>query len=126
LYAGVSKENMLPADEIKSFLQDFKAKLEVWGVIFRDDRGKNIKALLDLDITPIYREQVLRELEVMDYHEGPIKESLYGGADIWIFGRTIKGQEVYIKVTLGFAGAQVICISFHVAEHPMKSSKNRL
>jgi hypothetical protein len=48
---------------------------------------------------------------------------LYGGADMWIFGKTIKGQEVYIKITLGFAGAQVICISFHVAEHPMKSSK---
>ena len=126
MYDGVNKENRLPADEIKSFLQDFKAKLEVWGVIFRDDRGKNIKALLDLDITPIYREQVLRELEVMDYHEGPKKETLYGGADIWIFGKTIKGQEVYIKVTLGFVGAQVICISFHVAEHPMKSSKNRL
>ncbi len=117
---------MLPADEIKSFLQNFKAKLRVWGVIFRDDRGKNVKALLDLDITPKYREQVLRELEAVDYCEGPKKETLYGGADMWVFGKTIKGREVYIKITLGFAGAQVICISFHVAEHPMKSSKNRL
>lgn len=110
-------------DEVQSFLQDFKAKFEIWGVVFRDDRGKNVKALLDLDITPVYREQVLRELQVADYHEGPKRETLYGGADMWIFRKTIKGQEVYIKITLGFAGAQVICISFHVAEHPMKSSK---
>ncbi|HEV2479546.1 MAG TPA: hypothetical protein VGS79_07770 [Puia sp.] len=114
---------MATGDEIKSFLQDFKAKLEIWGVIFRDDRGKNAQAILDLDIAPIYRVQVLRELQIADYHEGPKRENLYGGADMWIFGKAIKGQEVYIKITLGFAGAQVICISFHIAEHPMKSSK---
>ncbi len=114
---------MSTTDEIQSFLQDFKAKLGIWGVIFRDDRGKNAKALLDLDITPVYREKVLHELLVTDYHEGPKSENLYGGADMWVFGKIIKGQEVYIKITLGFAGAQVICISFHVAEHPMKSSK---
>ena len=123
MYREVNPENMSTVDEIKSFLQNFKAKLGIWGVVFRDDRGKNTQALLDLDITPVYREQVLRELQIADYHEGPKRETLYGGADMWIFGKTIKGQEVYIKITLGLAGAQVICISFHVAEHPMKSSK---
>ena len=114
---------MSTIDPIQSFLQDFKAKLGVWGVIFRDDRGKNAKTLLDLDITPVYREKVLYELLVTDFHEGPKKETLYGGADMWVFAKIIKGQEVYIKITLGFAGASVICISFHVAEHSMKSSK---
>jgi hypothetical protein len=38
---------------------------------------------------------VLRELQVADYYEGPKRETLYGGADMWIFGKTIKGQEVY-------------------------------
>lgn len=122
----VNREDMETGGEVKTFLQNFKVKLEIWGVIFRDDRSKNAQALLDLDIAPIYRMQVLRELQVADYHEGPKRENLYGGADLWIFGKVIKGQEVYIKVTLGFAGAQVICISFHVAEHPMKSSKNKL
>jgi len=59
-------------------LQDFKAKLGVWGVVFRDDRGKNVQALLDLDITPIFREKILQELVAGDYHEGPLKETLYG------------------------------------------------
>jgi hypothetical protein len=114
---------MAIADGIQSFLHDFKAKLGVWGVVFRDDRGKNVQALLDLDITPVFRERVLRGLAAADYYEGPLKETLHGGADMWVFGKTIKGQEVYIKITLGFPGAQVICISFHVAEHSMKSSK---
>jgi hypothetical protein len=105
--------------EIQTFLEEFKAKLGIWGVIFRDDRGKNTQTLLDLDIPPVYREKVLKELSVSDYHEGPKKEALYGGSDMWIFGKWIKGQEIYIKITLGFAGASVICISFHIAEHPM-------
>lgn len=112
---------MSTIDEIQFFLQDFKAKLSIWGVIFRDDRSKNAEALLDLDIRPVDREKVLLDLQVTDYYEGPKRETLYGGADMWVFRKAIKGQEVYIKITLGFAGAQVICISFHVAEHPMKS-----
>ena len=111
---------MITSEEVQKFLQDFKVKLDIWGVIFRDDRGKNAQALLDLDITPIYREKVLKELSAADYYEGPRIESLYGGADMWVFGKTIKGREVYIKITLGFTGAQVICISFHVAEHSME------
>ncbi len=110
---------MATSEEVHSFLQDFKVKLGIWGVVFRDDRGKNAQALLNLEITPVFREKILKELQVGDYYEGPKKENLYGGADMWVFGKTIKGQEVYIKITLGFSGAQVICISFHVAEHPM-------
>jgi hypothetical protein len=41
----VNPQNMSTAQEIQSFLQDFKAKLGVWGVVFRDNRGKNAKAL---------------------------------------------------------------------------------
>ena len=58
---------MSTIDDVQLFLQDFKAKLNIWGVIFRDDRGKNANALLDLDITPVYREKVLLELQVTDY-----------------------------------------------------------
>ncbi len=110
---------MATSEEVRIFLQDFKVKLGVWGVIFRDDRGKNAQTLLDLEIIPVFREKILKELQVVDYNEGPKKEVLYGGADMWVFGKTIKGQEIYIKISLGFQGAQVICISFHIAEHPL-------
>jgi hypothetical protein len=110
---------MAASGEVQTFLRDFKVKLGIWGVVFRDDRGKNAQALLDLEITPVFREKILKELEVTDYSEGPKKENLYGGADMWVFGKIIKGQQVYIKITLGFSGAKVICISFHIAEYSM-------
>jgi hypothetical protein len=111
---------MATPDEIQKFLQDFKSKRSIWGIIFRDDRGKNAQALLDLEITPIFRETVLKDLQIVDYCEGPTKERLNNGSDMWVFGRIINKREIYIKITFGFAGAQVICISFHVAEHAMK------
>jgi hypothetical protein len=52
--------------------------------------------------------------------EGPLEEKLYGGSDMWVFGKTLKKKEVYIKITLGAYGGSVICISFHLAEYKMQ------
>ena len=90
------------------------------GVVYRDGRPKNIQTLLALDIIPSQRTEALKCLQVKDYSEGPLPEKLYEGSDMWVFGKMVKGKEVYIKITMGFAGAQVICISFHIAEHAMK------
>jgi hypothetical protein len=105
--------------EVSAYLQAFKAKMAVWGVVFRDDRGKNTLALLELGLTPADRKAVLMSLVPEDYYKGPRNEMLYGGQDMWEFGRTITTQEVYIKISEGFEGAQVLCISFHPAERPM-------
>ncbi len=105
--------------EVKSFLKDFKVKMKIWDVLFRDDRGKNAQALIDLEIRPIERKAILMALEAKDYCEGPLIESLYGGTDMWVFGRNVKEQEVYIKITMGAMGSSVICISFHLAQHKM-------
>lgn len=107
---------MATKEEVQAFLQNFKAKLSIWGVVFRDERGKNFQTLLALEITPKYRESILNELQALDYCQGPIEEKLYGGSDMWVFGKTIKKTEIYIKITLGLQGKQVICISFHEAE----------
>ena len=32
-------------DEVQSFLDMFHAKMKIYGIIYRDDRGKNQKAL---------------------------------------------------------------------------------
>ncbi|MDP4853476.1 MAG: hypothetical protein NWR22_09860, partial [Saprospiraceae bacterium] len=88
-------------------------------VLFRDERGKNAQAVLDLEFRPIDRNIVLQALEIKDYSEGPVEEKLYGGADMWVFGKTIKKRDVYIKITMGSIGSSVICISFHLAQHKM-------
>jgi len=61
---------------------------------FRDvlflSREKNIQTLSDLDITPVYRKRILEELENVDYSEGPLEDVMINGADMWVFGKTIK------------------------------------
>jgi len=104
---------------VTSFLKDFKEKMKFWDVLFRDDRGKNAQALIDLELRPIERKTILEALETKDYSEGPLEEILYGGAQMWVFGKTIKKKEVYIKITMGAMGSSVICISFHLAQHKM-------
>ena len=110
---------MTKQDEVVYFLQEFKAKMAIWPILFRDDRGKNMATLSVLEITPLYREKVLSESETKDFSEGPLPELLHGGADMWVFGKEIKKQEVYIKISLG-KSTNAICISFHLAEHKMK------
>lgn len=111
---------MATKDEVEQFLQGFKEKMKIWDVLFRDDRGKNAQTLLNLELRPIDRKKILEELIAKDYAQGPLEEKLYGGSDMWVFGKEVKKQEVYIKITMGIPGASVICISFHVAEHKMQ------
>src|SRR5690606_1661406 len=105
--------------EVASFLKDFKEKMKFWDVLFRDERGKNAQALVDLELRPIDRKAILEALETKDYSEGPLAEKLYGGADMWVFGIIVKKKEVYIKITMGAMGSSVICISFHLAQRKM-------
>lgn len=50
--------------EVASFLCDFKKKMKFWDVLFRDDRGKNAQALVDLELRPAERKTILEALEV--------------------------------------------------------------
>ena len=106
---------MTTQEQVKLFLSEFKTKMKIWDVIFRDDRGKNLQTLLELEIRPIDRKTSLEKLKL----EGPINEILYGGSDMWVFGIVLKNKEIYIKISMGFVGTSTICISFHIAEHPM-------
>jgi hypothetical protein len=111
---------MTTKDQVESFLRDFKEKMKIWDILFRDERGKNTQALADLEITPIDRKNILNNLSADDFSEGPLEETLYGGSHMWIFGKEVKKQEVYIKISMGFSGASVICISFHIAEQSLQ------
>ena len=105
-------------EDVQRFLNQMKEKIKVFGIMYRDDRGKNAQALINLEITPKYRDSVIINLEVEDYSEGPVIDTLYRFGEMWVFGKDVKGQEVYIKITLG-KGSSALCISFHIAERPM-------
>jgi len=111
---------MTTREDVEAFLNNFKIKLEIFGIIFRSRTSdKNEKTLALLDITPLERMNVIKKIRVTDYVEGPIPDELYKGTDLWVFGKDIKKQEVYIKITMGTESNPTICISFHVAEHPL-------
>lgn len=118
---------VITAKEVHSFLADFKAKKSIWGVLYRDDRGKNAQTLADLELRPIERDGILDALEPEDYCQGPLEENLYGGSNMWVFGKEVRKNDIYIKITLGVISAGVICVSFHVAEYaliyPFKEKK---
>ena len=112
--------NGLTRDEVQSFLEQFHIKVKIFGILFRDDRGKNQKTLEELDISPTYRKEVIMSLCVQDYVDGPVDDMLNKLGDMWVFGKCIKKREVYIKVLINAYSDAPICISFHLAETPMK------
>lgn len=106
--------------EIERFLKDFKYKLGFWGLLFQNRLNrKNFQTLTDLEFHVEHVKIILKELEPGDYSEGPLKDTLYKGPDMWVFGKEIKKREVYIKITMGQPNDKVICISFHFAEHSL-------
>lgn len=119
-FASTHKSCMSTVSKVAIFLKDFKEKMKFWDVLFRDDRGKNAQALVDLELRPIERRAILEALEAKDYSAGPLEEKLYGGTDMWVFGKIVKKKEVYIKITMGAMGSSVICISFHLSQHKMQ------
>ena len=110
---------MATKQEVEKFLNEFHVKMKISDVFFRDERGKNTQALADLEIHPNDRIKIIEELKTIDYSEGPLKEKLYNGNSMWVFGMEIKSKEVYIKISIGVAGSRVICISFHIADRHM-------
>ncbi len=111
---------MATREEVERFLNGFHAKLKIFQIVFRDDRGKNMQALAELEITPTHRENVIKEIVVEDYSEGPIIDTLNRYGEMWVFGKDVRKQEVYIKIALGHPNAATICISFHKVERTMQ------
>jgi len=66
------------------------------------------------------QKKILADLAIEDYSEGPLPETFYGGSEMWVFGKDVKGHEIYIKITLGRPRNPTICFSFHFAEYPME------
>lgn len=110
---------MATKQEVEHFLSDFKTKTKIFQIIFRDDRGKNAQALLDLEISPGKRKEIIEKITIEDYSQGPLEEQMSGMAPMWIFGKNVKETEVYIKISMGRENSPTICISFHPAEYNM-------
>jgi hypothetical protein len=105
--------------DVASFLDIFRVKLQIWGLYYMSDRDKNFQTMLDLEFTSLLRRKIIDSIVLEDYCEGPKKDKLFKGSDMWVFGKSYREHEIYIKVTLGTENNKVVCISFHIAEHPL-------
>lgn len=110
---------MAKEHEVKQYLNELRTKIDIFGILFLDDRGKNQQALASLEISPAQREEIIKDLEPEDYVEGPLEEKMHGILAMWVFGKTVRSHEIYIKVSMGTENNKAVCISFHVAEYPM-------
>lgn len=119
--AGTNRE------QVQRFLDDFHQKTKVFDIVFRDARDKNFNALLKLEISSYRRNEIITALQMEDYSEGPLPDTLYRLSEMWVFGKTEKKKEIYIKISMGAPNSQTICISFHIAErsmnYPFKKTK---
>ena len=61
---------MITKEEVQTFLSQFQTKLKIFGIIYRDDRGKNQKALEELEIVPSFRRVIIENQKVEDYVQG--------------------------------------------------------
>ncbi|MDN3607693.1 hypothetical protein [Kaistella yonginensis] len=107
---------MTTKDEVSQFLRQLKSVRSV-GQLFFADRSVNKQTILDLEITAKQREICINELVLEDYSEGPLDNDQYGSSPMWVFGKTIKNKEIYIKITV--SELNVICISFHTSQYSM-------
>jgi hypothetical protein len=104
---------------VEDFLSDFFQKKKIFGIRF-ENRPKNTQGLFDLEMIPNERIKIIDSLKSIDYSEGPNIDKMGIESDLWIFGKIIKNREVYIKITMGTPNDNVICISFHLSEYPMR------
>lgn len=110
---------MIDVGEVESFLNEFKTKFNIYGILFVDSREKNTQALADLNIIPNDRKKFILELAVNDYCKGPDQDRDFAHKEVWIFGKMIKNKEIYIKISMGDFNNPVICISFHISKHKL-------
>ena len=46
---------MTTEHQVEEFLNNFKVKLKIWGLLFSRNRAKNAQTLLDLELTVLLR-----------------------------------------------------------------------
>lgn len=61
---------------------------------------------------PSYRKVVIENLRVEDYVQGPVVDELNRLGEMWVFGKDVKGREIYIKVMISGTKARQFVFLF--------------
>ena len=107
--------------QIQSFLIGFKQAVTQGSGVYLIPRHDNTVTMSHLGITKKNVEEILLSLSVEDYSSGP-DDDRSGSGQIWVFGKVIRGENIYIKLKLVDVDGKKLakCISFHIASYPIK------
>ena len=106
---------MATRDEVESFLRDFQQLAKAFDIIIID-REINEKALRDLGLTAINREEIILNLKSDNYYRGPTKDKDRPIFMVWEFGYELEDYcTIYIKLSTRKERSHPICLSFHKA-----------
>lgn len=109
---------MKSKQEVEKFLEEIRVKV-ISGVkclLYLNDREKNAQTLLNLEIAPNKRTEIIMALKPEDFYR--IEEGRFHDLfEMYSFGKMVKGIEIYIKISI--TERNVVCVSFHEAEFPI-------
>ncbi len=115
---------MADRETVKDFLQQVKETItspiegcDGWRLVRRPENNDCISAL---GFSPNDIANTILSLSVTDYCDGPCHDYDQSG-NLWIFGKTIEGKEIYIKLKLASLSIlkMVRIISFHFARESL-------
>lgn len=86
----------------------------------RGNKNIDTLTLLDFDTSDVINE--LKNLSLKDYSETVVDNLDANPRDLYVFGKYINNELIYIKIKLRNvcnSKKQIICLSFHIADHEM-------
>jgi len=92
---------------------------------FLGSKPKNFHTLLKLGLKYAHVKQEILNLTPKEYSAGPVldkNQTNYKDESFWIFGKNIQNKLIYIKLKIRETTfhKEILCMSFHIAEHQMK------
>lgn len=106
--------------EAEDFLNEIKRLIAANGILFMNGRPDNKQTRSNLGISVNIQREIINKLTVANYCGGPEEDEKYSWKMVGVFGTVYNSTELYIKLSIGTAYEQVICLSFHTATFPMK------
>lgn len=112
---------MVDQQAVAKFLTELKKLISTGRDFNIVERYENNSTFIKLGLTWSNFVDEMLGLSAADYCSGPEADRDRLG-DVWMFGKEIKGCDVYIKLKIYDYGPErrAKCISFHEAMHPIK------
>ena len=89
---------MISESQVQSFLNQFHTKMKIFGILYRDDRGKNQKTLEELEIVPSYRKVIIENLKIEETRLAIIPTEFETEVFCWELKGTVENRKFLLYV----------------------------